>query len=86
MSLLVVGTVAFDAIETLFAKTDKIVGAATYRHVGIKIQQYKPSVVVGDDFSKSAIDMMQKHQMNIDGLQIKKEKKHFFGLESIIMI
>ena len=81
MSLLVVGTVAFDAIETPFGKTDKIVGgAATY--IGMSASKFYNHInlvsVVGDDFPKSAIDMMQKHQMNIDGLQIKEGEKTFF--------
>lgn len=81
MSLLVVGTVAFDAIETPFGKTDKIVGgAATY--IGMSASKFYNHInlvsVVGDDFPKSAIDMMQNHHMDIDGLQIKKGEKTFF--------
>ena len=81
MSLLVVGTVAFDAIETPFGKTDKIVGgAATY--IGLSASKFYDHInlisVVGDDFPKSAIEMMQKHHMNTDGLQIKEGEKTFF--------
>tara|TARA_Y100001954_G_C15787023_1_gene593050 strand:+ start:57 stop:974 length:918 start_codon:yes stop_codon:yes gene_type:complete len=81
MSLLVVGTVAFDAIETPFGKTDKIVGgAATY--IGLSASKFYDHInlisVVGDDFPKSAINMMQKHHMNTDGLQIKQGEKTFF--------
>ena len=81
MSLLVVGTVAFDAIETPFGKTDKIVGgAATY--IGLSASKFYNHInlisVVGDDFPKSAINMMQKHHMNTDGLQIKQGEKTFF--------
>ncbi len=81
MSLLVVGTVAFDAIETPFGKTDKIVGgAATY--IGLSASKFYDQInlisVVGDDFPKSAINMMQKHHMNTDGLQIKQGEKTFF--------
>ena len=81
MSLLVVGTVAFDAIETPFGKTDKIVGgAATY--IGLSASKFCDHInlisVVGDDFPKSAINMMQKHHMNTDGLQIKQGEKTFF--------
>ena len=58
MSLLVVGTVAFDAIETPFGKTDKIVGgAATY--IGLSASNYYNKInlvsVVGEDFPKSTI-------------------------------
>ena len=61
MSLLVVGTVAFDAIETPFGKTDKIVGgAATY--IGLSAAKFVDKTnlvsVVGGDFPQSAIDMM----------------------------
>ena len=81
MSLLVVGTVAFDAIETPFGKTDKIVGgAATY--IGLSASKFYDHInlisVVGDDFPKSAIEMMQNHHMNTDGLQIKEGEKTFF--------
>ena len=81
MSLLVVGTVAFDAIETPFGKTDKIVGgAATY--IGLSASKFYNHInlisVVGDDFPKSAIDMMQNHHMNTEGLQIKEGEKTFF--------
>ena len=87
MSLLVVGTVAFDTIETPFGKTDKIVGgAATY--IGLSASKFHDRInlisVVGDDFPKSAIEMMQNHHMNTDGLQIKEGEKTFF-CESITM-
>lgn len=81
MSLLVVGTVAFDAIETPFGKTDKIIGgAATY--IGLSaskfVQQSNLVSVVGEDFPSKALEMMKNHQMNLDGLQIKKGEKTFF--------
>ena len=89
MSLLVVGTVAFDAIETPFGKTDKIVGgAATY--IGLSASKFYNKInlvsVVGEDFPKTAIEMMRNSQINLDGLQIKKGEKTFFGQESITMI
>ena len=81
MSLLVVGTVAFDAIETPFGKTDKIVGgAATY--IGLSASKFYDKInlvsVVGEDFSKDAIDMMHNHNVNTEGLQIKENEKTFF--------
>jgi sugar/nucleoside kinase (ribokinase family) len=89
MSLLVVGTVAFDAIETPFGKTDKIIGgAATY--IGLSASKFHEDInlvsVVGGDFPQSAIDMLHNHKVDTKGLQIKKMKKHSFGLEGIIMI
>lgn len=81
MSLLIVGTVAFDAIETPFGKTDKIVGgaasyialAASYFHK----QMYLVSVV-GDDFPQGFLDILKKEGVNLDGLEIKKGEKSFF--------
>ena len=81
VSLLVVGTVAFDAIETPFGKTNKIVGgAATY--IGLSASKFYDKInlvsVVGEDFPKDAIDMMHNHNVNTEGLQIKEKEKTFF--------
>ena len=81
MSLLVVGTVAFDAIETPFGKTDKIVGgAATYISLAASYFTKKINLVsvVGGDFPTDAVKMLQKYSVNTDGLQIKKDEKTFF--------
>jgi sugar/nucleoside kinase (ribokinase family) len=81
MSLLVIGTVAFDAIETPFGKTDKIVGgAATF--ISLAASYFTKNInlvsVVGEDFPADAIGMMQKRGVNTDGLQIKQGEKTFF--------
>ncbi len=81
MSLLVVGTVAFDAIETPFGKTDKIIGgAATY--IALASSYFTKNInlvsVVGDDFPAKDLQMMREHHVNLDGLQIKKGEKSFF--------
>ena len=81
MSLLVVGSVAFDAIETPFGKTDKILGgAATY--ISLASSYFNPKInlvgVVGSDFPTSDISMLQSHSINTDGLQIKENEKTFF--------
>jgi sugar/nucleoside kinase (ribokinase family) len=81
MSLLVVGTVAFDAIETPFGKTDKIIGgAATY--ISLAASYFTKDIslvsVVGDDFPESDLKMMRSKGMNLDGLQIRKGEKSFF--------
>ncbi len=81
MSLLVVGSVAFDAIETPFGKTDKIIGgAATY--ITLSSSYFTDDVnlvaVVGGDFPKSDIKLLQKHSINTEGLQIKEDEKSFF--------
>ena len=81
MSILVVGTVAFDAIETPFGKTDKIVGgAATY--ICLSSSFYAKNLnlvsVVGEDFPSDAIQMLKNKSVDITGLQIKKGEKTFF--------
>ena len=81
MSLLVVGTVAFDAIETPFGKTDKIVGgAATYICLSSSFftNQLNLVSVVGEDFPSSAIQMLKKRSVDVKGLQIIKGGKTFF--------
>ena len=81
MSLLVIGTVAFDAIETPFGKTDKIVGgAATYASLAASyfFDKVKIVAVVGDDFPQSEIADFGKHHIDTEGLQIKKGEKSFF--------
>ncbi len=81
MSLLVVGTVAFDAIETPFGKTDKIIGgAATY--ISLAASYFTKDIlltsVVGGDFPKESLEMLRNHGVNLDGLQIKENEKSFF--------
>jgi sugar/nucleoside kinase (ribokinase family) len=81
VSLLVIGTVAFDAIETPFGKTDKIVGgAATYASLAASyfFDKVKIVAVVGDDFPQSEIEDFMHHHINTEGLQIKKGEKSFF--------
>ena len=81
MSVLVVGTVAFDAIETPFGQTDKIVGgAATYICIASSFFTKKINLVsvVGEDFPTTAIEMLKSKSVDIKGLQIKKGEKTFF--------
>ena len=81
MSLVVVGTVAFDAIETPFGKTDKIVGgAATYISISASYFAKKVNIVsvVGDDFPAETIAGLEARGVNTEGLQIKKGEKSFF--------
>src|SRR5687767_11758588 len=81
MSLLVIGTVAFDAIETPFGKTDKIIGgAATYASVSASYFNRNINLVsvVGDDFPAESIAMLGSRGINTEGLQIKKGEKSFF--------
>ena len=81
MSLLIVGTVAFDKIETPFGKTDSILGgAATY--IGIAssyfTDQLKVVSVIGEDFPKEYTKILTDHKMNTDGIQIVNGGKTFF--------
>ena len=81
MSLLTVGTVAFDAIETPFGKTDKIIGgAATY--IALAASYFTKPInmvsVVGDDFPEEGLQNLKNHGANTDGIQIKKGEKTFF--------
>ena len=81
MKLLVVGSVAFDAIETPFGKTDKILGgAATYIGLAASIMDVRSGIVsiVGGDFPQAYLDMMTSRNINIDGVEIVKDGKTFF--------
>tara|TARA_R110000787_G_scaffold91628_3_gene193012 strand:+ start:2386 stop:3345 length:960 start_codon:yes stop_codon:yes gene_type:complete len=79
--LLAVGTVAFDAIETPFGKTDKILGGSG-TFVGLAAAQFGIETgvvsVVGGDFPKSYLDMMNQRGINTDGIEIVPDGKTFF--------
>ncbi len=81
MSLLVVGTVAFDAIETPFGKTDKIVGGAA-SYIALASSYFTKNInlvsVVGDDFPQDFMNTLKAQGVNLDGLQIKQGEKSFF--------
>jgi sugar/nucleoside kinase (ribokinase family) len=79
--LLIVGTVAFDAIETPFGKTDKILGGAgTY--IGLSAAHFKLESaivsVVGDDFPQEYLDLLTDRNIDISGLEVVKGGKTFF--------
>ncbi|GAB2855815.1 carbohydrate kinase family protein [Hymenobacter ruber] len=81
MSLLVIGSVAFDALETPFGKTDKIIGgAATYISLSASysLKPVKLVAVVGDDFPQSDILLLEEHGVDVEGLQVKQGEKSFF--------
>ncbi|MFT5971075.1 MAG: sugar/nucleoside kinase (ribokinase family) [Flavobacteriales bacterium] len=81
MSLVTVGTVAFDAIETPFGKTDKILGGAnTYIALSASYlgQESKMISVVGEDFPQEHFDMLKRHKADVEGIQIIKGGKTFF--------
>jgi len=80
MSLLSVGTVAFDEIETPFGKTGKIVGgAASYISLSASffVKQSNIVSVIGDDFPIDFLEGMKDRGVNLDGLQIKKGENSF---------
>ncbi|MAR67845.1 MAG: sugar kinase [Crocinitomicaceae bacterium] len=81
MSLLSIGTLAFDAIETPFGKTDKIVGGAcTYISLAASyfVARSRVVSVVGGDFPKDRLNDLQSRGVDLDGLQIKEDEKSFF--------
>ncbi len=81
MDLIVVGTVAFDAIETPFGKTDKIIGgAATYISLAASYFTGKPGVVsaVGGDFPNEYIRLLNDHGISTDGIETRQNEKSFF--------
>ena len=81
MNLLAVGTVAFDAIETPFGKTDKILGgAATYIGLSASVLNANVSLVsvVGGDFPQEYFDLLTDRNINIEGIEIFPNEKTFF--------
>lgn len=79
--LLIVGTVAFDAIETPFGKTDKILGgAATYIGLSASFFNLQSAIVsvVGDDFPQEYLDLLTSRNIDISGLEVVQGGKTFF--------
>ena len=81
MSLLVVGSVAYDGIETPFGKTDRILGgSATY--ISLASSYFAKQVnlvgVVGNDFADEDINLLKSKDIDLEGLQIDKSGKTFF--------
>ncbi len=80
MSVIVVGSMAFDAIETPFGKSDKIVGgAATYiAWCASNFTNVNQISVVGGDFPQEELDALSARGVALDGVEIKKNEKSFF--------
>jgi sugar/nucleoside kinase (ribokinase family) len=81
MSLVTVGTVAFDDIETPFGRAEKVVGGAcTYIALSASyfVKPVKIVAVVGDDFPEETLAYMRSKSIDLEGLQIKKGEKSFF--------
>ena len=79
--LVIVGTLAFDAIETPFGKTDKILGgAATF--IGLAASQFHVDAsivsIVGGDFPQEYLDLLSNKGIDVSGVKIVKEGKTFF--------
>jgi sugar/nucleoside kinase (ribokinase family) len=81
MSLLTVGTVAFDTIETSFGIAERVVGGSC-TYVSMAASYFTKDInlcaVVGDDFPKSELDYFKSRGINLEGLEIKKGEKSFF--------
>lgn len=81
MSLLTVGTVAFDTIETPFGKAERVVGGAA-NYISIAASYFTDDIrlvsVVGDDFPTTELDYFRSRGINLDGLQIRQGEKSFF--------
>ena len=79
--LLIVGTVAFDAIETPFGKTDKILGGAG-TFIGLAASYFDVNTaivsVVGGDFPQEYLDLLKKRNIDVSGIEIVPEGKTFF--------
>lgn len=81
MSLVVVGSMAFDAIETPFGKSDRIIGgAATY--IAWSASNFADTIkqisVVGGDFPKEELQALEARGVILEGVQIKENEKSFF--------
>jgi len=81
MSILVVGTMAYDAIKTPFGQTDKIIGgAATY--IAYSASYFTSPInlvsIVGGDFDKAEMEKLKLRGANLDGVEIKENGKSFF--------
>jgi len=79
--LLIVGTVAFDAIETPFGKTDKILGGSA-PYIGLSASQFNVESaivsVVGGDFPKDHLELLRNHNIDISAVEIIPSGKTFF--------
>jgi sugar/nucleoside kinase (ribokinase family) len=81
MSLIIVGSMAFDAIETPFGKTDRIVGgAATYAAYAASYftKPINQVSIVGYDFEKAELDELTRRGVNLEGVEIVPDGKSFF--------
>jgi sugar/nucleoside kinase (ribokinase family) len=81
MSLMIAGTMAFDAIETPFGKTDKIIGgSATYAAWSAShfTQPIKQISIIGGDFPQAELDALSARGVQFEGVEVLKDEKSFF--------
>ncbi|MEO0585927.1 MAG: PfkB family carbohydrate kinase [Bacteroidota bacterium] len=81
MSLVVVGSMAFDAIETPFGKTDKILGgAATYISLAASyfVQPVNAISIVGNDFTEDIMNDLRSKNISLEGVELVSDKPSFF--------
>jgi len=81
MSLIIAGTMAFDAIETPFGKTDKIIGgSATYAAWSAShfTQPIKQISIIGGDFPQAELDALSARGVQFEGVEVLKDEKSFF--------
>ena len=81
MSLIVVGTMAFDSIETPFGKSDKIIGgSATYVAYAASnfMHEVKQVSIVGNDFPTEVLEDLESRGVAVEGVEIVKDKKSFY--------
>lgn len=81
MSLLVVGTVALDTIETPFGKAERTIGGSA-THFALAASFFKNDIrlvsVVGEDFPQAGFDSFAAKKIDVEGVQVKKGEKSFF--------
>jgi sugar/nucleoside kinase (ribokinase family) len=81
MSVIVVGSMAFDAIETPFGKTDRIVGgAATYIAYAASyfVKPIQQVSIIGYDFPKEELEDLKSRGVQLEGVEMVPDKKSFF--------
>ncbi|HAJ98774.1 MAG TPA: sugar kinase [Bacteroidales bacterium] len=81
MSLLIVGSVALDEVETPFGKTGRILGGAgTYISLAARhlVKEIHLISVVGGDFPQKYLDYFRHRQIDLTGLKIEEDEKTFF--------
>lgn len=81
MSLITVGTMAFDALETPFGKTDRIIGGSAMYVAWAASNFYRPCKqisIIGGDFPVEEMDLLSKRGVDFEGVEIVKDGKSFF--------